>query len=403
MPKIEILKPVDAAIGKRRLLDELKGNLDSEEFSDFRWLVAYAKVGPLQRLKSRLEAWRKNGRTVRAIFGIDQQGTSREALELALALCDEVYVTQERGITFHPKAYVFTGITRAKLYLGSNNLTVGGTETNFEAAVVVDATLPVDNAVLAEMNELWNQLLPAQCVATRVLNQTLLDKLVADGDVVDEITLRKTQKAATKAKKSSTSKTGLKLKPPSPLPAGAKATKAAQQAAPTTASPQAVAISIAPPAAQAIGLAIQIKPHGNGEIHLSKLAVNQNPAFFEFPFNAIATPKNAGGTPYPQRLPDPVVNIQVYGAGGALLLKDDAYSLNTVFYEPKKEIRITASKLVSVVPEYSVMVMTPGEAAGIDYELAIYTPDSPDYVLWVATCNQQMPGGGKIPRKFGWF
>jgi HKD family nuclease len=402
MPTIEILKPVDAAVGKRRLLDELKNDLDGDDYSDFRWIVAYAKAGPLQRLKSRLRAWRTKGRTVRAIFGIDQQGTSREALELALALCDEVYITQERGITFHPKAYVFTGTTKARLYLGSNNLTVGGTETNFEAAVVVEAALPADHAVLTEINELWNQLLPAQCVATRLLDQALLNNLVASGDIVDEKALRKTQNKATKAKKTSTPKAGLTLKPPSPLPTGPKAAAAAQQAAPASVA-QVVPATAATPSAQAVGLAIQIKPHHNGEIFLSKLAVNQNPGFFDFPFNGMTTPKNAGGTPYPQRLPDPRVNIQVYGANGALLLKEDNFALNTVFYEPKAEIRVTASKLVPVVPEYSVLVMTAGETAGIDYEMTIYTPDSPDYASWVAACNQQMPGGGKTPRKFGWF
>ncbi len=399
MPTIEILKPVDQAVGKRRLLEELKANLDGHDYVDLRWLVAYAKAGPLQRLRSRLEAWRKKGRRIHAIFGIDQQGTSREALELALALCNEVYVTQERGITFHPKAYIFTGTAKARLYLGSNNLTVGGTETNFEAAVVVDAILPADNAVLAEMNGLWDQLLPAQCAATRVLDQALLNKLVADGDVVDEHTLRKTQKTSTKSKKSSPLKSGLKLKPPSPLPAGTKTAPPVlpvliPKTAPTTAALSAV---------QAVGLAIQIKPHHNGEIFLSKIAINQNPGFFDFPFNGMTTPKKAGGTPYPQRLPDPVVDIQVYGAGGALLLKDDAYPLNTVFYEPKKEIRITASKLVGVVPDYSVLVITPSDTMDIDYELTIYTPQSPDYASWLAACNQQMPGGGKVARKFGWF
>jgi hypothetical protein len=308
-------------------------------------------------------------------------------------------VTQERGITFHPKAYVFTGATKARLYLGSNNLTVGGTETNFEAAVVVDAALPADNSVLAEMNDLWDQLLPAGCPATRHLDQALLNQLVAAGDVVDEATLRKS-KNNSNAKKSSTPKSGLKLKPPSPLPADARAAKQAAFVAPTT---QAVVAPAAPALAQAAGLAIQIKPHHNGEVFLSKMAVNQNPAFFDFPFSAMTTPKKKGGTPYPQRLPDPIVNIQVYGAGGALLLKEDAYSLNTVFYEPKKEIRITASKLVSVVPDYSVMVITPGETVGIDYELTIYTPISPDYASWLASCNQEMPGGGKTARKFGWF
>lgn len=193
---------------------------------------------------------------------------------------------------------------------------------------------------------MWDQLLPAQCVATRPLDQALLDQLVAAGDVLDETALRKSQKKAAKANKSSKPKAGLQLKPPSPLPKGT--------------TPAAAPIGQAAPAANvastasAGGLAIQIKPHHNGEIFLSKLAVNQNPAFFGFPFTGMTTPKTAGGTPYPQGLPDPVVNIQVYGAGRALLLNLPAYALNTVFYEPKSEIRVTASPLVGVAPDYSV-------------------------------------------------
>jgi HKD family nuclease len=227
MVGIEILKPLDAAVGNRRLLDELKNDLDEDDFTDFRWIVAYAKAGPLQRLKSRLEAWRQKGRTVRAIFGIDQLGTSKEALELALSLCDEVYVTQEKGITFHPKAYIFLGAARARLYVGSNNLTVGGTETNFEAALIVDAAIPADNATLIEINELWDELLPANCVATRKLDQSLLNDLLVAGDVVDEITIRALQKKLPAGKKSSTKKSGLSLKPPSPLPMDAKAANTA--------------------------------------------------------------------------------------------------------------------------------------------------------------------------------
>ncbi|EFO32455.1 conserved hypothetical protein [Roseibium sp. TrichSKD4] len=395
MPTIEILKPFDAAVGNRRLLGELKNDLESAEFNDFRLIVAYAKAGPLHRLKVQLEKWKADGKSFRAIFGIDQQGTSKEALDLALALCDEVYITQERGITFHPKAYIFSGANKVRAFLGSNNMTVGGTETNFEAAVVVDAALPADNAVKTDLDDMWDQLLPAQCVATRPLDQALLDQLVAAGDVLDESALRNSRKKATKTNKSSKPKAGLKLKPPSPLPKG------------TTPAPTHVAqpapVANTPSTASAGGLAIQIKPHHNGEIFLSKLAVNQNPAFFGFPFTGMTTPKTAGGTPYPQRLPDPVVNIQVYGTGRALLLNLPAYDLNTVFYEPNSEIRVTASPLVGVVPDYSVMVITPSQIAGVDYEMEVHTPQSPDYPAWVAACNQQMPGGGQVPRKFGWF
>lgn len=397
MAKIEILKPYDAAVGNRRLLDELKSDLGSPDFQDFRIIVAYAKAGPLYRLKSSLATWKGAGKSIKAIFGIDQQGTSKEALDFALSLFDEVYITQERGITFHPKIYIFSGAHKVRAFLGSNNLTVGGTETNFEAAVLVDGTLPADLAIKTEIDDTWDQLLPAHCVATRVLDQVLLNQLVASGDVLDEASLRKNRQKATKASKSSKPKSGLKLKPPSPLPKGASLSPST-----VTANQPATSGNI-PSTMVAAGLAIQIKPHHNGEVFLSKLAVNQNPGFFGFPFTGMTTPKKAGGTPYPQRLPDPVVNIQVYGAGRSLLLNRSAYGLNTVFYAPKSEIRVTASPLVGVVPDYSVLIMTPSRIAGVDYEMEIHTPQSPDYSAWVAACNQLMPGGGQTPRKFGWF
>lgn len=187
---------------------------------------------------------------------------------------------------------------------------------------------------------------------------------------------------------------GLACKPASPIPAAIMKKPASIAAAqpPTTPLQQAVT-----------GLAIQIKPHHNGEIFLSKIAVSQNPVFFGWPFTGMTIPKKAGNVAYPQRAPDPVVNIDVYGPAATPLLYLRGYALNTVYYSAKSEVRITASPLVSEVPEYSIMVMTPGSNAGIDYDICIYRPDSPHYRSWLAACNQNMPGGGKVPRKFGWF
>lgn len=114
-------------------------------------------------------------------------------------------------------------------------------------------------------------------------------------------------------------------------------------------------------------------------------------------------PKKGSNKAYPQLTPDPIVNVTVYGQNTSPLLTLSGYALNTVYYEAKSEIRVTASPLVEVVPEGSVMIIRGGEAPGIDYDITIHTPASPDYGAWLAACNQQMPGGGKVPRKFGWF
>jgi hypothetical protein len=199
------------------------------------------------------------------------------------------------------------------------------------------------------------------------------------------------------------------VKPESAIPPSARAarlaarrrSKAARKSTQAAAAaPGAAAASASPPTR---GFAIQIKPHDNGEIFLSVTAALQNPSFFGWPFSGRTTPKRASNPSYPQRTPDPVVNITVYGAGQQPVLALTGYNLNTVYYERKSEIRITASPLIGIVPDYSVMIMELSDTPDVAYEITIHRPDSPDYVSWVAACNQTMPSGGSAPRHYGWF
>ncbi len=416
--QVSFIKPLDQPPGSRRLLAELKAALMDDRFSDFRLIVAYAKSGPLYRLREHIEQWREKGKIIDTVLGIDHQGTSREALELSLALFHSVYVTREAGITFHPKIYLFKGETAARVFIGSNNLTVGGTEKNFEAAVQLDLTLPNEADILTKLEEGWNSLLPPSCPATTRLDSAVLAQLIADGEVIDERAMRQGDADPEGARTSVTRKlvrSGLVVKPESPLPKNALASTSRRHdrdiSIATVPNQMSAAepvvrgtISI-PPAtpATAQGLALQIKPHHNGEIFLSVTAALQNPSFFHWPFSGRTTPKKPGNPSYPQHEPDPIVNITVYGASPVPLLTLSDYRLNTVYYEKKSEIRITAAPLVGIVPDYSVMIMRLGESHGTDYEIIIHTPDSPEYSAWVAACNQSMPGGGKAPRKYGWF
>ena len=116
MSRFSLIRPLDQPLGNHRLLDDLKVALQDSRFTDFRLIVAYARSGPLYRLQGLMEAWREHGKTSAAIVGIDQQGTSKDALDLALSLFDCVYVTREAGITFHPKMYLFTGERHAQAF-----------------------------------------------------------------------------------------------------------------------------------------------------------------------------------------------------------------------------------------------------------------------------------------------
>ena len=397
MSRLSLIRPLDQPAGRRRLLQDLKGALGDDRFSTFRLIVAYAKSGPLYRLQEHLVSWRSAGKKSEAILGIDQQGTSGEALDLALMLFDSVYVAQAHGITFHPKFYLFKGDQFARVFVGSNNLTVGGTEKNFEAAISVELDLPADADDLAMLEAAWNGLLPTSCPVTRPLTAKLLQDLRTDGVVLSEKAMRHgAGEDARLGRSLQAAPSGFVILPESPLP------KNLVSAKPTPPAKGADA-PVIDSATSVRGFAIQVKPHRNGEIFLSRTAVLQNPAFFGWPFTGKTTPKIPGNPAYPQIDPDPIVNLAVFGAAPTAVLTLNSFALNTVYYEKKSEIRITISPLVKVVPEYSIMTFELSDSPDTTYEITVHTPDSPEYAAWVVACNQTMPGGGKKPRKFGWF
>ena len=405
MGTISLIAPLDQPTGRSRLLRHLIDGLQERQFSQFKFIVAFAKAGPLLRMQSVIEASLSRGMRIEAIFGVDQQGTSAQALRFALDRFNNVYIIREPNLTFHPKMYEFEGSAAARLYVGSNNLTVGGTETNFETAMRLDFVLPEDAANLQLFTDCWNEMMPTVCPATKRLTEALLSELILDGTVPDETVMRRTAVAsATGRSIPRAPRSGLRVKPASPLPAR----RAIRTPAPTitashTRSATAAAVQTVSDPYAAHGFAIQIKPHHNGEIFLSVTAVFQNPQFFGWPFTGLTVPKRGTNTAYPQLTPDPHVKVIVYGSSLTPILELSDYALNTVYYERKSEIRITASPLVGIVPDYSVMIIRESEASTLDYEITIHTPASPDYSAWVAACNQSMPSGGRTPRKFGWF
>ncbi len=152
-------------------------------------------------------------------------------------------------------------------------------------------------------------------------------------------------------------------------------------------------------------LVIQIVPHHNGEVFLSKLAVNQYPGFFGFPFTGRTVPKRPGNPPYPQRIPDPLTDWRIYDRGGAVVRTLSNFGLNTVFYERKGEVRITVPpETARLIRARSIMVMAlPTHPSSLDYVCDVFPPGAAQYATLLAACNQEMPSGGGTPRRFGWL
>lgn len=417
MPKVTLLDPLAQFNGSDRFLNHFKSALHSASFSKLCMAIAYAKSSGVARIHQDLQKWRQGAGspTAKLIVGIDQKGTSVQALTLALSCFDEVYIAHTGGgATFHPKYCVFSGASLGRALIGSHNLTCGGTETNLEAGVEIDFTLPAESAAFDPFMASWDGI--AASSFTKRLDAAMLAELEVAGSLLDESApgARKPASGSTaKNKAGSTLFPRVNPAPPSAIPKGTLTTslvkpvvKAKANASATTATPPAApAPTTAPTTAAATAtssLVIQLKPHENGEVFLSMTAVYQNPGFFGFPFTGVTTPKK-GKTGYPQRSPDPVVEIVVYDAAGNSVVHEAAYNLNTVYYARNKEIRVTMSPHIKdKIAPYSILHMQVGSGT-TDYRMEIYNPGSTRYAALLAVCDQTMPSGGKAPRKFGWI
>lgn len=411
--KVHVLKPAEAPPGIERLMPILQKSLASEEYKTCRIIVAFARLSGVARLLPQIRAWRSRSKHIQAIVGIDRYGTSREALEVLLQELDGVHITRnaDQSCTFHPKMYLFEGPRTARAVVGSHNLTLGGLETNFEGGVVLDFALPADLPQWIPFRDCWNQLLPKNAKTTRTLDDDFLKELIADGRLLPESRISRAASPAIGrdvggADEKPDSFPVVPPAPPSPLPKDVvprqrrgRARKTAR-ARPSAIERQATVEEL--PRA----LVIEVIPHHNGEIFLSKTAADAFPRFFGMPFTGRTTPKVARNPAYPMRVPDPVVEWRLYDKKGGLIHRSQ-FGLNTVLYEKKSEIRITVSpSLAKSIPKYSVMVIWGGSSPippGLDYLIEVHVPGSPGHKRWESSMNMTLPAGGlKKARRMGW-
>ncbi len=401
LPTISILSPLDQPFGGIRFNQWLKEALASRRYTILRIMVAYAKEGALLRLEEAFKAFTGNGGQIQAVFGIDQCGTSKQALEFAVRCFANSWVWQHPNlmVTFHPKVYSFEGAGAAELHVGSCNLTTGGLEVNCESAVRLAYQLPTEAAEWADATSGWNHVMAHPNL--RALNSKLIATLHTAGLTLDERAGSRLPKQ-TKSRAAIGLFPGTSFVPPSTRPRPYAKHRGTSRALPRAAAAAAARAAIAG-ASLPSSLLIQIVPHHNGEVFLSKRAVDQHPAFFGYPFSGLTTPKT-DNLPYPQRLPDPVTDWIVRDLSGAAILSVVGFPLNTVYYEAKSEIRITVSpELRASIPADSVLQMTRITDGPADYSCEVFPPGSPQFGALLAACDQEMPSGGKpTARRFGW-
>ncbi len=126
--------------------DQLATSFASNHFDSFIGFVAFAAVSGVNKLlPSLLKAQTKYKKLV-FFVGVDNKGTSKEALEMLLEKNIETYIyhKNEEHITYHPKLFLFEGERHSRVIIGSSNLTYSGFLNNIEASIQLDFKTSTD-------------------------------------------------------------------------------------------------------------------------------------------------------------------------------------------------------------------------------------------------------------------
>lgn len=125
----------------------------------------------------------------RIFVGIRNGVTTVQAIQKALEIGCETYMvdTGSRQRIFHPKLYFARSAVRARLLLGSANLTMGGLRMNIEASVLQEFDPATDAAFLADLEGKLGAMIadyPEHVI--RAVDAAQLADLFRSGRLVDE-------------------------------------------------------------------------------------------------------------------------------------------------------------------------------------------------------------------------
>lgn len=163
---------VDTSVGK-----ELIEQFNSKRYDSFTCLVAFASYGGISALTPYIIQEKERGVKIKVILGIDQKGTSKEALEevLSWGVESKIYHTQSMNI-FHPKIYLFENTDIFTLIVGSNNLTTMGLVKNIECSLLIKDTKS-EHSVHNDFYVYWKSILDGTEANLYPITQELIDKL----------------------------------------------------------------------------------------------------------------------------------------------------------------------------------------------------------------------------------
>lgn len=163
---------------------QLVKSFQSPKYSRFNGLIAFASISGVNMLKGYINETKNRYDQLRFFIGVDNRGTSKEALEVLLNQNIETYIYHDSRnfVTYHPKLFIFEGDTYTRVIIGSSNLTSSGLKMNLEASVQIDFRTKTDkqgNNFLKNLKEYYFDILNLETDLLKPLTKEYLNELIS--------------------------------------------------------------------------------------------------------------------------------------------------------------------------------------------------------------------------------
>lgn len=181
--------------------------LADKRFHGFHGITAFTSLAGINGIQMHLEN-AKHFKSITIITGVDQKGTSKEALQalLKLKINSFVFFVPPPSPIFHPKIYLFEGEDNSELIIGSSNLTVSGLFTNVEASILIsiDNSNATDRKIVEGLKQYFSGLFKYTDPNLKPLTTELIDDLVKAKIVPTEAERKELQDKTEKTDKAET-------------------------------------------------------------------------------------------------------------------------------------------------------------------------------------------------------
>jgi HKD family nuclease len=196
----------------------IKDLFDLGEIERVVFSIAYVNLAGVEQVEDLL---RKSGKKAKVFAGVRNDVTTFQGLERLFDTGVQLIAvdTGTPRIVFHPKLYFVRSKTKARLLIGSANLTSGGMRNNIEAGMSLefDLTDEVQNAVADDLDAKLEAIpidYPHNTMG--ISRKATLEKMLADGRLLDETVMRvprSTSGSPTASREDTTPRIKLKVAP----------------------------------------------------------------------------------------------------------------------------------------------------------------------------------------------